>query len=49
MKLHTKYINFWQFFNYKLPFGPFIAIAAIVDVFFGQEIIALYVNTFWYG
>ena len=38
-----------KFFNYKLPFGPFIAIAAIVDVFFGQEIIALYVNTFLYG
>jgi leader peptidase (prepilin peptidase)/N-methyltransferase len=37
-----------KFFNYKLPFGPFIAIAAIMDVFFGDKIISLYVNTFLY-
>jgi leader peptidase (prepilin peptidase)/N-methyltransferase len=35
-----------KFFNYKLPFGPFIAIAAMLDVFFGEKIIALYVNAF---
>ena len=35
-----------KFFNYKLPFGPFIAIAAMMDVFFEDEIISLYVNTF---
>ena len=34
-----------KFFNYKLPFGPFIAVAAIIDVFFGEAIISLYVNT----
>lgn len=35
-----------KFFNYKLPFGPFIAIAAIADVFFEAEIISFYVHTF---
>jgi leader peptidase (prepilin peptidase)/N-methyltransferase len=35
-----------KFFNYKLPFGPFIAIAAMMDVFFEDKIIAFYMNTF---
>jgi leader peptidase (prepilin peptidase)/N-methyltransferase len=35
-----------KFFNYKLPFGPFIAIAAMMDVFFEDRIISFYMNTF---
>ena len=35
-----------KFFNYKLPFGPFIAIAAMTDIFFEDKIISFYVNTF---
>lgn len=38
-----------KFFNYKLPFGPFIAIGAMIDVFFGDPIVSFYLNTMLYG
>ena len=29
-----------------IPFGPFLALGALVAIFFGQELIDLYLNTF---
>ena len=33
-----------KFFNYKLPYGPFIAIGAIIHIFFGDKLIDWYIN-----
>ncbi len=43
----------WMAFSKKvrssrmIPFGPFIAIAAVVAILYGEKLIAFYINTFW--